>query len=220
MATIAYLRVSTDEQAQRGLGLDAQLAAITKAHGKPDQVYRDEGMTGKDPNRPGLLSALDALKRDDVLVVAKRDRLARDTFLSLWCDKEAKRRRARIVSAAGEGTESDDPAAVLMRTMVDAFATYERQLIGQRTKAALAQKKTKGEKTGGDVPFGFDLAADGIHLVENADEQKIIRLCASLKAKGYSLRAIGAELKSMGYTTKKGTTTWHPQTIKNLLKAA
>jgi DNA invertase Pin-like site-specific DNA recombinase len=108
MSTIAYLRVSTDEQAESGLGLDAQLESITKAFEAPDGVFRDEGYSGKDPNRPGLTEALEALRRGDVLVVAKRDRLARDTFLSLWLEKEVKRRGARIASAAGEGTDSDE----------------------------------------------------------------------------------------------------------------
>lgn len=220
MATIAYLRVSTDEQASSGLGLDAQAAAIQAAFGDPSATFRDEGFSGSDHSRPGLLAAIGALKKGDVLAVAKRDRLARDTFYALWCEKECKRRGARIVSAAGEGTESDDPAAVLMRTLVDAFATYERHLIGQRTKAALAEIRKRGQKTGGDVPFGYDLDADGIHLTPNATEQKVIAQVASLHGKGYSLRRIGRELESMGYKTKKGGEKWHPQTVKAILNKA
>ena len=81
-ASIAYLRVSTDEQANSGLGLDAQLDAIIAAVGQPDAIYRDEGYSGSDPKRPALMDAIDALSAGDVLVVAKRDRLARDTFFS------------------------------------------------------------------------------------------------------------------------------------------
>lgn len=220
MATIAYLRVSTDEQADSGLGLEAQLAAIEKAVGKPDAVHRDEGYSGKDPQRPGLLGALEALRRGDRLVVAKRDRLARDTFLALWCEKEAKRRNARIVSAAGEGTESEDPAAVLMRTLVDAFAQYERQLIAARTAAALQAKRARGEKTGGDVPYGFRLAEDGCHLVEDPDEQRTVDLVRELKGRGWSLRQIGAELEQRGIRTKRGGTTWHAETVKAALRSA
>ena len=134
-ASIAYLRVSTDEQANSGLGLglDAQL----------DAIYRDEGHSGSDLKRPALMDAIDALSAGDVLVVAKRDRLARDTFFSAWIEKEAKRRGARILSAAGEGTENDDPASVLMRNIIDSFAQYERDLIAARTKAALEQKRRK-----------------------------------------------------------------------------
>jgi DNA invertase Pin-like site-specific DNA recombinase len=220
MATIAYLRVSTGEQAESGLGLEAQLNAIESAMGAPDEVYRDEGVSGSDPRRTGLLAALEALKAGDVLAVAKRDRLARDTFLALWIEKEAKRRGARIVSTAGEGTESDDPAAVLMRTLVDAFATYERQLIGARTAAALAAKRRRGEKTGGDVPFGYQLAEDGKTLIEDADEQRVIALVNELRERGWSLRQIGGDLERRGILTKTGKTGWNPKTVSSLLKRA
>ena len=86
-------------------------------------------------------------------MVAKRDRLARDMMLSCWIQKEVKRRGARVVSVAGEGTESDDPSAVLMGQMIDAFAQYERSIIGVRTAAALAAKRRRGEKTGGMSPL-------------------------------------------------------------------
>ena len=215
---VIYCRVSTDEQAQSGLGLDAQLAAITATIGEPGQVYRDEGYSGKDPKRPGLLKALNSLKRDDTLIVAKRDRLARDTFLALWCEKEVKRRGARIKSAAGEGTESDDPAAILMRTLVDAFATYERQLIGQRTSAALRQKRERGEKTGGYVPYGYDLGKDGKTLKTNATEQDRIRLAVTLNENGESLRQIAKEFMLRKYRTKKGKLQWYASQISRILK--
>jgi DNA invertase Pin-like site-specific DNA recombinase len=218
MATIFYLRVSTDEQAESGLGLEGQEVALRKAFGEPDAMFTDEGKSGKDPNREGLLNALDALKSGDVLAVAKRDRLARDVYLSAWIEKEAKRRGAKIQSSAGEGTENDDPANVLMRQIIDAFAEYERAMIGARTKVALSVKKSKGEKTGGDVPFGFDLDADGIHLVPNKREQAVIEMVADLRAEGFSLRQIATELEQRGIKTKGGQNAWHAKTISRVLK--
>lgn len=216
MAFIAYLRVSTDEQANSGLGIEAQRAAIEKAVGQSDAVFCDEGYSGSNPKRPGLLAALEALESGDVLVVAKRDRLSRDVYLAAWLEKEAKRRGARIVSAAGEGTENDDPASVLMRTLIDAFAEYEKNLIGARTSAALAAKKARGEKTGGDIPFGFNLASDGRHLTPDASEQEAVAIIAELKRRGYTLRQIGAELEARGVRTKNGKTAWHPQVVARI----
>jgi len=212
------LRVSTDEQATSGLGLDAQRAAIRKAFGEPDAVYADEGISGSNPRRPGLLGALESLKRGDVLAVAKRDRLARDTFLALWIEKECKKRGASVLSAAGEGN-GNDPAAQLMRTLVAAFATYERQLIGARTAAALQAKRARGQKTGGDVPFGYHLEDDGTTLTADPDEQRVLSLIQRLRAEGESLRAISDHLAKRGYTNKKGAA-WHPQSIKRLLDRA
>jgi DNA invertase Pin-like site-specific DNA recombinase len=216
---IAYLRVSTDEQAQSGLGLEAQLAAIEKAIGKPDATFTDEGYSGSDSNRPALLDALDALKRGDTLAIAKRDRLARDLYLAAWIEKEAKRRGARIVSAAGEGTENDDPASVLMRQIVDAFAEYERAMIGARTKAALAAKKARGEKTGGDVPFGYVLGDNGT-LSTDRDEQEALEIIAELRRRGYTLRGICAELEKRGIKTKRGKAKWQSRVISRIVKHA
>ena len=217
---IAYLRVSTDEQAQSGLGLDAQLNAIETTIGKPGAVFRDEGYSGKDAKRPGLLDALDTLKKGDTLAIAKRDRLAREVYLAAWIEKEAKKRGARIVSAAGEGTQDDNPASVLLRHLVDAFAEYERAMIGVRTKAALSAKRNRGEKTGGDIPFGFDLNNNSGLLEANTDEQEAIEIISELRRRGYTLRQIGRELEQRGVKTKNGKATWHPQVIARIVKRA
>jgi DNA invertase Pin-like site-specific DNA recombinase len=225
---IAYLRVSTDEQARSGLGMDAQLDAIQKAVGIVQSVYRDEGYSGSNPKRPALHQALSALDKGDILAVAKRDRLSRDMMLALWIEKEAKRRGAKIVSAAGEGTESEEPTAVLMRRIVDAFAEYEKNVIGARTAAALEQKRARGEKTGGDVPFGWMLEATERHidvhsttkkLQPHREEQEALKLMRDLHAEGLSLRKIGAELESRGVKTKTGKTRWNPNSIKQVLEA-
>lgn len=219
MKTVAYLRVSTDEQAQSGLGLEAQLEAITKKFGAPDAVYQDE-VSGSKADRVGLLAALDTLRRGDVLAVAKRDRLSRDVYLSCWIEKEAKKRGAEIRSAAGEGTEGSDPVNSLMRHIVDAFAQYEREIIGQRTAAALRQKKRKGEKTGGAVPFGYSerIGEDGVkRLVADPDEQKIIEDVSNLKNSGYSLRQIARELEADGITSKGGSKVWSAEKVKRIV---
>ena len=194
----AYLRVSTDDQAESGLGLDAQLEAITKTYGTPDKVYRDEGFSGADPKRPGLIDALDALRHGDALAVAKRDRLARDVMLSGWIRKEVSKHGAEILSAAGEGTGADDPASVLMGQIIDAFAEYERGVIATRTKSAMDQKRQRGEYLGGKVPFGYQLDESGRYLVDDPDEQRVIALIGDLRLDGLSLRQIGRELESRG----------------------
>ena len=213
----AYLRVSTDEQAQSGLGMDAQLEAIAHAIGTPDHVYKDEGISGASPNRPGLLAALEALKDGDTLAIAKRDRLARDTLQAAWVEKEVKKAGARVASAAGEGTENDDPTNVLMRNIIDSFAQYERDIIAARTSAALAQKRERGQHTGGNVPYGYQLEGDGIHLCADPDEAELVNLVYGMRAVGATYKAICERLKEDGYTTRKGGK-WYPQTVKQILE--
>jgi DNA invertase Pin-like site-specific DNA recombinase len=98
--------------------------------------------------------------RDGVLVVAKRDRIARDVVLTAGVERAAARAGALVVSAAGEGNGTA-PADAFMRTVIDGAASYERALIRVRTTSALAVVSARGQKPGGSVPYGYTLAADG-----------------------------------------------------------
>ena len=125
---IAYLRCSTDQQAESGLGLEAQQASVTTAASRLGltlgPIFVDAGTSGglAIEDRPVLLDAVSTLKRGDVLLVAKRDRLGRDVIAVALIERLVAKRGARIVSAAGEGTDSDDPAALLMRRLIDSSA--------------------------------------------------------------------------------------------------
>lgn len=220
---IGYLRVSTEEQAASGLGLDAQRAALeaTAARLGVELVahHADEGLSGAKgvEDRPALLAAVGELERGDVLLVAKRDRLGRDPILVAMIERLVARRGARVVSAAGEGTENDDPTSVLMRRIVDAFAEYERLVIGARTKAALKAKRAAGKRAG-TVPFGFYADPDGT-LHEHEGEQEVIRAALEAKADGLSQRAIVAELKARGFVGRTGKPLGRSQ-VRGILAAA
>lgn len=218
MATHAYLRVSTDQQFLSGAGLDAQEDACRRAAGDLAGIYRDEGVSGKTglDKRPALLEAIAELDKGDVLIVAKRDRLGRDPLVVAMIEAAIQRKGARVVSAAGEGTDSDSPTDILMRRMVDAFAEYERLVIGARTKAALGAMKVRGERVG-SIPYGYRVASDGKTLIADTDEQETLAMVRQLEASGLSLRAIAARLETAGRRSRG--TGWHPQTIKNILKA-
>jgi DNA invertase Pin-like site-specific DNA recombinase len=225
---VIYLRVSTDEQASSGLGLEAQRAACMSKvpAGATVSVFADEGVSGSTAiaEREGLPQALEALGAGDVLIVAKRDRIARDYMMAGWVDLEVARRKARLVSAAGEGTDSDDPMSRVMRVIVDAFAQYERDMIRARTKAALSAKRARGEKTGGAVPFGYrvcgvEIRDDGTKrklLVPDAGEQEAIRRARALHAEGLGYRAISERLASEGIRGRDCSRLAHT-TIKRIL---
>jgi DNA invertase Pin-like site-specific DNA recombinase len=157
----AYLRVSTDKQAESGLGLDAQRAGVTVCAARLGlplvAVLTDAGTSGSlaIEDRPVLLDAVALLKRGDVLIVAKRDRLGRDVIAVAMIERLVTKRGARVVSAAGEGTDSDDPSGLLMRRLIDSFSEYERLIIGARTRSALAAKRRRGERISGFLPFGY-----------------------------------------------------------------
>jgi len=113
-------------------------------------------------------------------------------------------------------SDGDEPEAVLMRRIVDAFAEYERLLIKARTRAALAVKRSRGERTG-DIPYGFQLGADGVHLELLPTEQAVVASVRDARAAGLSLRAIRDQLGTEGFTPRSGGR-WHIQTIANILK--
>lgn len=228
MQAIVYLRVSTDEQADSGAGLNAQRDACqvwANANGcELVGEFADEGVSGSTglEKRSGLLDAIAELGKGACLLVAKRDRLSRGDVMTIaMIEAAVARKGARIVSAAGEGTDSDDPTSVLMRRMIDAFSEYERLMIGARTRAALQAKIRRSERCG-KVRFGYDLAADGVSLVPNEAEQSVIETISRLRRDGLSLRRIADELAKRGVMTKEGnpTSTWNHNTIAGILKRA
>ena len=216
---VAYIRVSTDEQ---HLGPEAQLAAIELWASRQGitlvAIHRDIGVSGATPlaDCTGLMAALEDLgvHGASTLIVSKRDRLARDVMKAAMVEARAEALGARVTSTAGEG-DGTDPSAKLMRQIVDAFAEYERALIGARTKAALAAKKVKGERIGG-IPYGFS-DVDG-KLVANEDERTIIRLAKELSSNGVSMRGICAKFASEGTVFRNFS--WNsPAHADRLLKA-
>jgi DNA invertase Pin-like site-specific DNA recombinase len=206
---VAYLRVSTEEQQ---LGLDAQRRAIEawalRTGTAIAEWHLDQGLSGALPldQRPGLLAALAAVatRRAGVLVVARRDRLARDVVTAALADRVAARSGARVLSAAGEGTDTpaDDPSGFLLRGMTDLLAQYERALIALRTRAALRAKRHRGERAG-TVPFGYRSDAAG-RLTEDHREQEVLRRVRQLREEGLSLRAIVHRMAEEGVVGRTG----------------
>ena len=108
-------------------------------------------------------------------------------------ERLAERLGARVLAADGTGN-GDGPEQQLMRHLINAFAEYERMVIGARTKAALRVKKMRGERVGA-IPIGFRLADDEGMLEEDPREQAAICLIHELREDGLSLRAIDKDVR-------------------------
>jgi DNA invertase Pin-like site-specific DNA recombinase len=226
MSAIAYLRCSTDRQSESGLGLEAQREHVTVCAVRLGlslaHVFVDAGTSGSlaIEDRPVLLEAVAALKRGDALLVAKRDRLGRDVIAVAMIERLVSKRGARIVSAAGEGTDSgEDPAGVLMRRLIDSFAEYERLIIAARTRSALAAKRRRGERISRFAPFGYRIGADGRTLELDPSEQATMQAIRDRRAAGCSLQAIADELNESGCRTRNGTA-WRFQYVQSALRRA
>ncbi len=206
MKAVGYVRVSTDEQAKSGLGLEAQIAKI-KAYAELfdielTEIIMDEGISGKTLERDGLKRAIKMLKekKAEGMVIAKLDRLTRNvadlgTLVSTVFDK------AELYSVS-EQINTKNAAGRLVLNVLVSVAQWERETICERTKDALQAKKARGEKTGGNIPFGFNVING--KLDRNEEEQAIISEIKSLKNKGLSLRKIAEALNGRGIATKNG----------------
>jgi DNA invertase Pin-like site-specific DNA recombinase len=218
---VAYLRVSTEDQS---LGPEAQRAAIEAwAARQGVQVaawHHDQGVSGAAAieDRPGLLAALRDLEELGAahLVVAKWDRVARDVMIAAMVERMAERQGARVVSADGVGA-GDGPESSLMRSIVQAFAAYERALIRVRTKAAMKALRDRGQWCG-EIPMGFHLAEDGKTLLDDPDERAAIRTARTLREQGkiWTFQRIADELMRQGYRPRGSR--WHPMTIARMVQ--
>lgn len=141
---ISYLRVSTDKQGIRGLGMQAQRDSVENFIGNagPNAVLLAEYVeveSGRRSNRPKLLEAIDhAQTAAAILVIAKLDRLSRDVHFLTGLER-----------AGVEFIACDLPNANrLTITILAAVAEHERELISQRTKAALTVARARVSRTG------------------------------------------------------------------------
>jgi DNA invertase Pin-like site-specific DNA recombinase len=224
MKVYGYARVSTTGQAEDGVSLDAQTAKV-KAWCEVNDcefggVEVDAGISGKRAdNRPALQTVLDKVCREKgVLVVYSLSRLARSTKDTILIAERLEKAGANLVSLS-ERIDTTSASGKMVFRMLAVLAEFERDLVSERTKGALAHKKAKSERVG-QVPFGYSLADDGVTLVPDAREQEVIGIIRQLKSDGYTLREIATELERQGIKTKEGATTWQPTTISRILKRA
>jgi DNA invertase Pin-like site-specific DNA recombinase len=203
---VAYSRVSTDDQQ---LGTQAQQAAISawaQARDLRVVAFHEDTTSGATApeSRAGLVAALEDLRehRASLLIVARRDRLARDVVVAAMIERAVERVGARVASADGTGNGTG-PADEFMRTIVDGAAAYERALIRARTRAALAAKRSRGERVG-TIPYGYRLAQDRVHLEVDAREQQVIAMARALRAEGHPLRVVVSELAARGFLSRRG----------------
>jgi DNA invertase Pin-like site-specific DNA recombinase len=203
---IAYLRVSTTRE-QQELGVSAQRAAVESwAHrdGVEVSAWFEEEVSGGAPleRRPVLMRAIAALREHGagLLIVQRLDRFSRDPLTAAMAELQVAKAGARVVTADGVGN-GDDPGSRLMKDVALAAARFERSMISARTRAALAVKKSRGESTG-TPPYGWCVAEDGKTLVEEPQEQEVLRSVRALRGRGWPYRQIRMEASRRGWTSR------------------
>lgn len=223
-SAIGYIRVSTDEQASEGVSLAAQeervQAYCTMAGLKLVANLREEGVSakvelGKRPEGGKLQRTLKRLGATHV-VALKLDRLFRNTIDALQTVKkwETAGISMHIIDMGGQAISTNSAIGKLFLTMLAGFAEFERGLISERTRAAMAHKKAHNEFLG-NVPYGYTI--DGKNLVVDLDEMQIIRYIYSLRQQGKTLQAIADTLNEKDVPTKISGK-WYPSGIRYILR--
>ena len=228
MKAIGYTRCSTQEQADSGLGLTAQterIRAYCKMKGMALLgIVEDPGVSGGKPlaDRDGGRELLSIIRKrqTDAVVMLKLDRMFRNagdclTTVERW---EKASVALHIVDLGNNAIDTTSAAGRFMLVVLAGAAEMERNLVRERTKAAMGVKRANGERVG-TLPFGYTLAADGVTLVPNDAEQETIGAIRTMRTEGLSFTKIAATLTAMGIPTKSGNgKKWNQATIRGILK--
>ena len=216
---IGYIRVSTEQQANEGVSLEAQKAKIaawcvTNGY-ELVNVFVDAGISGKSMDkRPGLQDAMKSLKKGMALVSYSLSRLARSTKDALSIGETVAKRKADMVSLS-EQIDTTTAAGKMMFQMLAVLAEFERNLVAERTTNALQHKKATNQKYTNITPYGFE-AIEG-RLVQVQQEAEIVAEIQASRTGGNTLQFIADSLNTRGIPTKTGKQ-WAPATIHLLLK--
>lgn len=167
---ISYIRVSTADQADSGLSIEAQIAKIGAYAGlyglEVVETVVDAGVSAKTLRRPGIDRLLAMLRAGaaDAVLVAKLDRLTRSVRdLGYLVETVFDAGRWALLSVS-EQIDTRSAAGRLILNVLGSVAQWEREAIGERTSAALQVKRSRGEFIGGSLaPFGYCRSKDGRH---------------------------------------------------------
>ena len=224
--TVAYLRVSTDHQADRGVSLDAQRAKVEAYASLYDlelvAVEVDAGASAKSLNgRPALDRALSMLEAGeaDALLVVKLDRLTR-SVRDLGALLDTFQAGGWELMSVSEQVDTRTAAGRLVLNVLASIFQWEREAVGERTREALSHLRSQGVKLGGEA-LGWtrddETDDDGRRLVrEVRSEAATVGRILELRAEGLTLRAIAARLEAEGHRTKRGGQ-WHANTVRRVL---
>lgn len=216
MKIVSYLRVSTAKQGLSGLGMEAQRAAVAQftAAGSHTLVAEFvEVESGRKADRPQLAAALAACRlHRATLIIAKLDRLARNVAFI-----------ANLMDGGVEFVACDMPHANrLTLHLLAAIAEHEREMISQRTKAALQAAKARGVRLGN--PNGAAALLDGSRLAAERSAgvrratavqhaAAVAPVLAEFSANGLSCREIARALNRRGVPSPSGRS-WYAEQVR------
>lgn len=222
MTTVGYVRISDDEQGtsrspdrQRELILDY----AARNNLGPVEIVADQDVSGySESGRPGWQRVLQLLATGEVqtLVATDLSRLHRRAREALGFAEDWLVKRGINLVLLHERVDLSSAAGRMAYAIMCAGNEFHRNVTSDKTRAAMAFKRAKGEFCGGTVPYGY-ACTDGRMLVVEPSEAEVVALIRSLRAGGRSLRAIAEELELLGVPTRTGKLRWQPRVLKDIL---
>jgi len=218
MRAALYVRVSTEDQAKEGFSLDAQTNRLEaycrlKEYVISD-IYRDEGCSARNTDRPEYKRMMEDHENWDVLVVLKMDRIHRNSVNFALMMDDLRKKNKEFCSTM----EKFDTGTAMGRFAMDIMqriAQLESEQIGERVKIGMARKAEFGEgNMGSGHPYGYVYERGTLVVVEN--EARVVRDIYSMHMQGMSLRAIADTLNRSFILPKKGGR-WCHQSISSII---
>lgn len=227
MKAIGYTRCSTNEQADSGLGLEAQSECIraycTLKGLTLIDIIADAGVSGGKPlaTRKGGLRLIETIqsKQAQAVIMLKLDRGFRNAGDCLNTVEQWERKgiSLHVIDLGGNAIDTTSAAGRFMLVILAGAAEMERNLTRERTRSALAIKRANGQRIG-TVPYGYDLDDDGSTLHPNESEQAVISEIISMRSNGMKLKQIANELTQRMIPTKtRKSLQWSHSAVKRIL---
>jgi site-specific DNA recombinase len=218
--TVAYVRVSTEDQAVNGVSLESQevrIAAYCTAMGwDVSEVIRDAGASAKTLQRQGMAAIMAGIRDRSIgrVVVLKLDRLTRSTR-DLWELLDLFETSGASLCSLMENLDTATPCGRLMLTVLSGIAQWERETIAARTASALSHRRQTG-RVYGSTPFGY--RRDGDRLLPDSAEQGLLVHAQAMDSSGASYREIAHFLNQSGVRPHRSDT-WHGSSVRAMLRS-
>lgn len=219
---VGYIRVSSQGQVADGESLERQeekIRAYCSLKGITDvEIIADRGVSGFKSSRPGFqrLISMCASKEASLIIVNDLSRLSRSVRDTLaFVEDVVNKHGVEFVSLQND-IDTTSPMGKAFLAISAVFNQLARDEVSMKVKNMWAHKRSKSEKTGGTIPFGYSLI-DSKRLVPLADEQATVKHIHDLRASGHSLRDIVSNLHERGIKTKTGREKWNPKIVKQIL---
>ncbi|HCJ65966.1 MAG TPA: hypothetical protein DHV62_01215, partial [Elusimicrobia bacterium] len=224
----AYVRVSTDEQAEKGTGIVTQKKTIEgfceRAKLRIYDFYEDE-RSGASLERPGLRRLLEDAEKGKfkVVLVYKTDRLSRSIKDIVRLVLDDFERLGLTFKSATEPYDTSTAAGRMFFVQLGGFADFERELIRERTRSGKLNTALKGKWVGSILPFGYKKDSEG-YLVPDHEEVEIYKKIVSWCLEGNSTLKIARKLNELGIPTERSKHSsraknfkWKPGTVYRIL---